>query len=86
MDEEGEFWGGDVWDGGEDKDEEDEDEGDVDYVGEGEDEGEDSDEENDNFDVRWYVSDMLAVSDQFVELGETGDSYTGVDGGYWGEF
>ena len=82
MDEEDEFWGGDVWDGGEDEDEGDKDEGDVDSAGV----GGDSDEESDNFDVRWYVSDMLAASDRFAELEETGDSYTGVDGGYWGEF
>lgn len=82
MDEEGEFWGGDVLDGGEDEDEGYEGEGDVDYVSE----GEDSDEDDDNFAVRWYVSDMVAASGRFVELEETGDSCTGVDGCYWGEF
>lgn len=73
MDEEGEYWGN----GGEDEDEgdEDEDEGDVEYAGA----GEDSDEDDDNFEIRWYVSDMVAFSDRFIELEETGDSCTGVD-------
>ena len=83
MDEESEFWRGDVWkDGGVDEDEGDEDEGDVEYASE----SEDRDEDDENFDVRWYVSDMVAASGRFVELEDTGDSYTGVDGGYWGEF
>lgn len=74
MDEEGEFWGN----GGEDEDEGDEDEGDVgdvEYAGA----GEDSDEDDDNFEIRWYVSDMVAFSDRFIDLEETGDSCTGVD-------